>query len=274
MSKPAPGRSTFGDQFIAQARCEGCQPDRRSTQTLDVLSSPWNYLDSQGGHVWSFSLEQNEAVTTYLASLLTPEETARSNHYLNREVSRKFSTGRGALRFILSRYTATEPEDLVILTGPQGKPYLGQPRPQPLFFNLSHSGGSAILGISHAGQVGIDLEAIHPVPELHTIAMQYFSSGERAELDAAADQERAFFTTWTLKEAYVKAWGTGLVDKMNASTIRRIPQGTLIRVERETSGPLADPQLEPCWSPDLQAPPGYCAAVIIAAQPAGVTHSI
>ena len=265
-----PERSTPGGHFIAQAQSYGGSPGSLYAYPIDLSQEggkAWNGQDSQ---LWSFSLRQTEAVSAYLQSLLTPEEAARASRYKTPEARRQFYTGRGALRLILSLYTGIEPENLVLLTGPRGKPYLAPSAypassVQSLFFNLSHSSGQAILGVSPTGEVGVDLEAIHLLPEMDTLARQYFSPGERALLDTQAgrDKDETFFTIWTMKEALLKAWGTGLAYPVNTLTIRRVPHSPLITVIAEST-PSQDSFLEASyWSPILQPPPNFCAAMVV-----------
>lgn len=65
-----------------------------------------------------------------------------------------------------------------------------------VFFNLSHSNGVIMLGISHA-PIGVDIEKIRPV------------DFEKFDFISAKDEEE-FFEKWTERESYLKFTGDGL----------------------------------------------------------------
>ncbi len=65
--------------------------------------------------------------------------------------------------------------------------------------------------------VGVDVEAIGDRVDGRDIAARYFSPREIAALDACAPSERRarFIEFWTLKEAYLKATGQGLAERLD-----------------------------------------------------------
>lgn len=94
-----------------------------------------------------------------------------------------------------------------------GKPYLAAP-PSGLEFNLSHSGGLALLAVSHGPAVGIDLERLRPVRDPLRIARRVLPGAITqmlAELPQAA-LSREFFRQWTRFEAMQKGLGRGVFD--------------------------------------------------------------
>lgn len=93
---------------------------------------------------------------------------------------------------------------------PSGKPWL--PTAPRLRFNLSHSGDTAVVAISTAAEVGVDVELPRPVPEALALARAHGTPAEQQALAAlpAAAREQAFLQLWTRKEACLKALGTGL----------------------------------------------------------------
>ncbi len=68
-----------------------------------------------------------------------------------------------------------------------------------------------MLAIARHG-VGVDLEAIRPVPDALMLAERFFAPDEIAALRATPPARTAevFLRYWTRKEAYVKACGDGL----------------------------------------------------------------
>lgn len=65
-----------------------------------------------------------------------------------------------------------------------------------VYFNLSHSHGAVMLGISHT-PIGVDIEKIRPID---------FKKFDFIN----ADNEEEFFEKWTERESYLKLTGEGL----------------------------------------------------------------
>lgn len=106
-------------------------------------------------------------------------------------------------RLVLSGFLGREPE---LLREPDGKPYLKE---RELAFNLSHSGGLAVLAVG-AAELGVDVEWMGRDVEFLTLARRFFARPEWEWLERQPDPREPFFRIWTRKEAYIKALGTGL----------------------------------------------------------------
>jgi 4'-phosphopantetheinyl transferase len=115
-----------------------------------------------------------------------------------------------AVRGLLAAYLDRRMADVRIEHGAYGKPQIAD---AALEFNLSHSGGALLLGLSRDRAVGVDLETAQrktrPVAEL---ARRWFAPAETAALEVlpADRQQAAFLRLWTAKEALVKAQGSGI----------------------------------------------------------------
>jgi 4'-phosphopantetheinyl transferase len=146
-----------------------------------------------------------------LREILSDDERERAERFgfaADREV---FTITRATLRALLGCYLGLKPRQVELVSGPNGKPTLAGIDPA-LRFNVSHSGGIAMLALTRGRRVGIDVEEIQPDFPYREVAPRVFTPRERAALDALpADRQAAtFFYAWTCKEAYVKARGTGL----------------------------------------------------------------
>ncbi len=97
-----------------------------------------------------------------------------------------------------------------------GKPCIVTPLEYPLQFNLSHADGIITLALG-THELGIDVEAVSRMASYVDGAASYLSSNEFALLGATprALQGELFCTLWTLKEAYLKARGTGLTTQLD-----------------------------------------------------------
>jgi 4'-phosphopantetheinyl transferase len=76
----------------------------------------------------------------------------------------------------------------------------------------------ALLAVSRAEPIGVDVEALRPMPDALDLAQRFFSAGEADALGALdpADRDRAFLRMWTRKEAYLKGLGLGLSGNLAA----------------------------------------------------------
>lgn len=117
------------------------------------------------------------------------------------------------LRRLLADVLRCEPEDLAFERQEYGKPTL---RGRELEFNLSHSEGYAVLAIQPEHPVGVDIEDTRRGVNWASLAPRYFAASEASRVLAAEDPERLFFSTWTAKEAYIKAIGSGLFHALDA----------------------------------------------------------
>ncbi|MBR2255738.1 MAG: 4'-phosphopantetheinyl transferase superfamily protein [Blautia sp.] len=101
--------------------------------------------------------------------------------------------------------------------GPNEKPYFANA--PSLFFNASHSGKMAMLGISDQ-EIGCDIEIIGK--DNMNIAEHFYHPDELRYLQMFQDKEeqkREFYRLWTLKESYVKVTGKGLSEEFSGFCI-------------------------------------------------------
>jgi 4'-phosphopantetheinyl transferase len=164
-------------------------------------------LPSSGLHVWRIPLAGADAAGI---DGLSVDEVARARRLA--EPSRwRFLAVRRAARTILSRYVGAPPATLRFVTSPRGKPSIGHPATDWLF-NLSDSGDLALLAVSRAGPVGIDLERLRAVSRRAAIArrMLPLDAHEQVALTPGPAGDAVFLMHWTAFEARQKATGAGL----------------------------------------------------------------
>lgn len=104
--------------------------------------------------------------------------------------------------------TADEVSHAAMTCNPYGKPSFLH---LPFSFNLSHTKGlcASIIAAGEPGwEVGIDVETIRPYKE--KVAKRVCSDEEMEYICHSDSKDKAFTKLWTLKEAYIKAIGTGL----------------------------------------------------------------
>lgn len=133
---------------------------------------------------------------------------------------------RGLLRRALSQVEAVEPAAWRFGAGRHGRPLALGPRRAPSF-NVAHSCGTVACAIGDAAELGLDVEDTRRALDVDGVARVSFSRRELAGLDAlgGAARRARFFELWTLKEAYLKARGAGLVLPLDGFTISGLDAG-------------------------------------------------
>jgi len=163
--------------------------------------------------LWRVDLEAIGADESRWQRVLSPDELARASRYHFSRDRQRFVATRALLRTILASYLARDANGLSFCYSKKEKPSLGPAHVESgVNFNVSHSGGIALLAFARRREIGVDVEQVRPDSDLKAIARRFFSAHEQNELDALPTEEKAeaFFRCWTRKEAYIKATGDGL----------------------------------------------------------------
>ncbi len=145
--------------------------------------------------------------------ILDKEERERAARFYFDIDRREFIAAHALLRTMLAFYLNRPAPHWQFISDAEGKPRI-DPRNSAgeCPFSLSHTRGLVAAALSANGALGIDVEHIDPRKADFAMAEAYFAPAEVRLLQAAPASERdlCFFRLWTLKEAYVKATGTGL----------------------------------------------------------------
>jgi 4'-phosphopantetheinyl transferase len=221
-------------------------------------------LSNTDVHVWRASLEQPEALIQQLAQTLSEDERSRASRFYFERDRKHFIIGRGLLRTILGRYLNIEPTQLQFCYSSRGKPALADVGDNStLQFNLSHSHGLVLYGVTRDRKIGIDLEQIHPTSDVEKLAERFFSPRESATIRSLPPNQKqeAFFHAWTCKEAYLKAIGEGLAG-LERVEVSLVP-GEPVRLLSTEEDSLASSR----WSVQVLMPaPNYIAALAVEGQ--------
>ena len=212
-------------------------------------------------HVWRCSLQPSIETVRSLSGILSNEEKRRADRFVCEQHRRRYTVAQGVCRVILGRYLDLSPDRLQFSKNRYGKPALEGRWAHDLRFNLSFSSEMAVLAVALGREVGIDVEHIRPFPGSDQIVRRYFSNRENEEYFSLHGnaRQRAFFTSWVRKEAYIKARGKGLSLPLNAFSVSLHPEGPVTLVHHgdqeysDSSWCLKD-----VWPID-----GYAAAVVV-----------
>jgi len=140
---------------------------------------------------------------------LSPTEEERASRFVVARDTIRYRAAHLALRRLLyARHRV--PGRVEFQVGPFGKPRLSALG--ACEFNLSHSGGHALVAICPSFEIGADIEELRPVQDLRQLAEAHFTRDECVELSRTPPeaQSAAFLRCWTRKEACLKAIGVGL----------------------------------------------------------------
>ena len=116
-------------------------------------------------------------------------------------------------RYAICKLTGLDNDALEFSKSEHGKPFLtGHDN---IDFNISHTKGMILCGVTDSGRVGVDVEHVRPLK--YNIMKRCFHPDEIDFVESNND-DRHFFEIWTKKEAYTKYLGTGLafdITKVN-----------------------------------------------------------
>ena len=194
-----------------------------STQILDKPSP-----EEGAVYLWCSHLDRSPQDVQALLLTLSDDERVRADRFCFQVDRTRCIVRRGLLRVILGSYLHIEPSSLCFCYGPQGKPRLALTNhDQELHFNVSHSNNLALLAFSWQRRIGVDIEAMRPVPDLESVSKLVFSTRENVgfHLLPSEQQMEAFFDSWTCKEGYLKATGEGLSQAPSEIELSLLPGG-------------------------------------------------
>jgi 4'-phosphopantetheinyl transferase len=193
--------------------------------------------------------------------LLSATERQQASLFAFDRHRHRFIVARARLRQLLGARLGVPPESVELVYGARGKPALAaRVARSPLRFNVSHREDVTVFAFAVGREIGIDVEAIRPIPDADAVAAHFFSARENAAYRALAPWDRAlgFYQCWTRKEAFIKALGDGCYYPLDRFDVTLGPgePATILRVEG-MPGDRCRWRLE-SFSPA----PGFVAAVV------------
>ena len=162
------------------------------------------------------------AYQTCLSSLSSAEKQ-RAAQFVFEHHRRQYIFAHGLLRIALSNFMPNvEPSDWCFTADRYGRSFISAPIiPRRVYFSLSRTKGCVTCAVSGYEAIGVDVEEIRQRHSLFEIARGSFSPEEIEALRNLRPETLAdrFFDYWTLKEAYLKARGTGLNSPLDRFSI-------------------------------------------------------
>lgn len=171
----------------------------------------------QDCEVWTATTDiasDPEAAGRLLDILSFDERSRMASFYFERDRS-AYLVAHALLRGALSsRAPETSPAEWRFERDVRGRPEIAAiQNARRLRFNLSHTKGFVACVVATQIDCGIDVEHLDRSNDLAGLGRAVLTPAERAKVAALAPHERAegFFRYWTLKEAYAKARGLGIL---------------------------------------------------------------
>ena len=217
----------------------------------DTWWSPWR--EDGDSLVLHVDLRPDPGREERALELLDDDEKARCNRFVVNGARHRFALCRAALRINLCDRLGCSNRDLSFGYLEHGKPFAKiNGVPSSASFNVSHSGRHGLIGFTKQEGLGVDLELRAPGRDFDGIGSSVYGPRERRALSAAAgsDKEHLFYRFWSLKEALIKALGTGFsLGPSRFEVPRSIIEGRRSAVFRFPHIPS-----DPYWLEDLGEP--------------------
>ena len=161
---------------------------------------------------------------------LSDAELSRRERFVDTAAARRYTLCRAALRAVLCGRLGCDNRELAIVHGEFGKPFaLVRGAAAEIGFNVSHSGSHGLIALARQGRLGVDVEDLAAPPDLverrlDILIDSVLTAGEKADVLSMSrtEQIRGFLRLWTIKEALLKALGSGL--SLDVSTVE-VPAG-------------------------------------------------
>ena len=166
-----------------------------------------------GADVFHLELTPHASREASCEAWLDRREVARADRFLYPGPRRRYVLLRASARALLCERLSCSNDDLTFESAEHGKPYaVVRGAAADIEFNMSDSGAHGLIAITPAGRIGIDVEERSDKRDIDGLAETVFGREEQDYVASATGRERVerFYRLWTMKEALVKALGTGL----------------------------------------------------------------
>ncbi|WP_410211726.1 4'-phosphopantetheinyl transferase family protein [Aquirhabdus sp.] len=174
-------------------------------------------LPNQHIHLWLWKISDISPLVKNNFAALPLEVQHQANCMVSTHRKLTFECGQLLLRNLLSTYQQTPVADLSLIKTTHGK-WIWQGQYPAIEFNISHSADYLAIAFSRTYALGIDIEHQRENINLRSLAKVSFSpcEWEYWQNTPPLQQLELFYAVWSLKEAYLKAIGIGLIKPMSS----------------------------------------------------------
>lgn len=175
------------------------------------------------------AVSSTDAVSPALLTVLSDAERRKIEKISGPKRREEYLCGRILLRLLLQAVTGLPADWHTISTSDTGKP-LCENGPG---VSISHSKGVIACAAALNGDVGVDIEFTDSGRDTRRIAAEYFSPTENDWLNS--QPRNRFYMLWVLKEAWLKAVGTGIAGGIGHLQCRIKPPSIEVRLDHPTN---------------------------------------
>jgi 4'-phosphopantetheinyl transferase len=217
---------------------------------------------------------KSDALLARYRALLTGNERRQVTRFYFHDDRVRYLVTRALVRTTLSKYWPIEPNSWSFVRNFYGRPEIAITSETAIAadmsFNISHTSGLIMMGVTLNGTIGVDVENIEQRKAPLAVAERYFSPSEREALKRTpvASQSERFFEYWTLKEAYVKAMGKGFFISPNEFSCVLHTNSASVSCE---TAQCEDPAAWRLWQ--ICPAIGYLGAICVRS-PCGINYSL
>lgn len=184
------------------------------TCLAEIMQEDHIRLEPNTIHLWGIKLDGSASCLARCREWLDEQERDRAARRVRTGDREQFVFAHAGLRAVLSRYLGIAPDLVAFDLGESGKPMLTEELRvgSAITFNMSHAHGRALVAVSRAQEVGIDLELARSNVQAENLSRRFFTPREHTVIMQSAEAQRTavFFRHWVAKEAVLKAQGIGL----------------------------------------------------------------
>lgn len=245
-----------------------CRPEQGAGNECFERAAP---DDVEGIDLWlAFEDEASDPVLlNRLRTLLSDDERAQAGTFVFDRDRKRFVLTRALVRTVLSRYAPVPPGAWAFSINRYGRPAidLRHALGNGLDFNVSHTAGLVVMGVTRRRVLGVDTEDWMHRPVTTSLARHCFTAQEVSALMAVPASGFAdhFFQYWTFKEAYIKARGMGLSLPLDQFSFHYPCQATVTM----TAAPALDPDASAWHFEQFRPTPRHLLAVCADLGPEG-----
>jgi len=171
-------------------------------------------INLNGAQLRLCDLDNPQVMSHCDESFLATEELQRADRLRSQRQRGLFLRRRALRRFLLGEFLGISPRSICFVENIFGKPQLSQFSPARCEFSTSHSKNIFAMAIAPKSEIGLDVEVLRPDWNLESVAAMYLERRQLRQLEEMPrlEQQKQFLRFWSLREAFAKASGEGIVQ--------------------------------------------------------------
>ena len=173
-------------------------------------------LSTNNAHIWHITFNNKKLLSiNKLFQILNKDERIKSRSFMQQRDQKNYIITHAYLRILLTKYYPTiSPKSWVFSKNKYGKPFLSKEHNINIYFNISHTYSAVAFIFTKSNVCGIDIEEDRNLILDEQVINLTLSDKEKNIYQISKNKNALFYRFWTLKEAYLKACGIGLSQKI------------------------------------------------------------